>query len=130
MGIRKSCPQRHLAIGRTCNPLVFLTFFARRRARMIWTEHRRIGIPIQLAARMRPKMHNRRPTARHRHGLARDFFQNGPFARLQTQANRFDAFATFDFGDTFTCLNSDPQSPDLIGQFTISLRARIDNRRH
>ncbi len=128
--VSQHVPTAQMAVGDACRDHETLPVSTCRRAGGVGAEHRLRVVPDQLAAAMRPQMHDRRPAARHRHAIAGDLLQHGPFAGLRTQGDARHTLAAFHLGDAFAIGHADAQSAGLVDQRPFGCRARIDDDRH
>ncbi len=76
-------------------------------------------VPRQFAAAMGPQMHHGRPSARHRHRIAGDLFQDGPFARLRTEGHTGHPLAPLNRGDRMAHHHPNAKRAGLSDQFTV-----------
>jgi len=79
---------------------------------------------------MGPKVHHRRPAARHRDAVTGDLFDHTAFAGLIAQGHARYTLAAFDLGDTGAERHADPQRGGLINQLALGTGACIDDHRH
>ncbi len=128
--IGKYVAQSQHTRGGTCGAHKRLTIVTSGRAVRIGAEKLIGFVPNQLTATMRPKVHDRRPSARHRNAFARDAFQNSAFASLQSNRHAFYALAAFDLDHGFAVFNTDPHFACFVGQSAAAVCTGVDDRGH
>ena len=98
--------------------------------RRVGTKMRLRFVPNQLAAAMAEQMHDRRPAPRHRHNVAGDLLQHGPFARLQPDRHPRHPLATLDLDDRPACGDANTHRARLIRQIAGHIGPCIDDQWH
>ena len=97
---------------------------------MIGAEKRARAVPVQLAAAMRPQMHDRRPAARHGDSITNHILDHLTFAILRAKLHRNHAAQPFDSGNPHAGQNPKTARTRLLHQGAISLGAGIDDTCH
>ena len=101
-----------------------------RRPRRVRREMPRHVVPAQLAAAVRPEMHDRRPPARHRDGVAGDLLDHPACAALRADPHRLDPRAALDRGDAHARRDPDARRTRRLRQHAPGLGAGIHHQRH